>query len=208
MGTSVDEGKGVVLSISDAPQELTMEGLHPYSVVNDGASAVYFIPSDGNMAAFVGDDAALLALGANKLQSEERISLTTRSVYLVCATGESSTLRLVLGVGLDSLAQNAPVQELAALNRPESETPSAALTAGAANARLAVPTNARAVDLCVTGDDAYVNFVTADEAPAQVGRRLLVNSQVRLVVPSGATHLDYKRVTGDATINLTWLIHA
>jgi len=102
----------------------------------------------------------------------------------------------------------AAVAALAAAQRPTSETPSTALTAVVGHTREPVPANARYADLCVTGDDVYVNFTTSDAPPAQVGRRILVNSQVRLPVPSNATHLDYIRVTNNATINLAWAICA
>jgi len=90
---------------------------------------------------------------------------------------------------------------------PGKETPSIALTAATAAVRVALATTAFGayeVEITTTADAAYVNFVNSDGAPAQVGRRLLVNSTVRLDVPVEATHMNYIRLTTDATLNVVY----
>lgn len=88
---------------------------------------------------------------------------------------------------------------------PGKETPLAALTGSAADQYVTFASaafGAYEVEITTTADDAYVNFVSPQGAPAQAGRRLLVNSTVRLDVPVWATDMNYKWVTGAPTLNV------
>ena len=88
------------------------------------------------------------------------------------------------------------------------EEPKAALVAGTAEAWLEAPANAYGVHLTVTAAPVRANFVAATStSPAAAGRRLLVNSQVELDVPTSQRWLCYARIGGtNGAIDPVWLV--
>jgi len=112
--------KGQILSVTATVQEVSFaDNTISYSLVNDGASTVYFrsiLPGT----TFQGDDTALKALDAALLKSGESVAIKAgRTVVVVCATGQTATVRVLPGevtVGATLIGANVDVGDVGLVN--------------------------------------------------------------------------------------------
>ena len=144
------------------------------------------------------DDPAVASLGA---KADTPVADNTTVEDSTPHSGISLWKRIVnLLIALLGKAIAQPTSETAAVAET---TTSAAWTAG-----VSIPTGAYAMDVTITGDSCYAGFTSTGSAPAQTGRRLLVNSTVRLFAPSAASgKVWWKGVSGTTTtVDYTWLI--